>query len=247
MFFESLAMGKLLERKNGIRIDEHVTPRAQEIIDGLRTGRIHSVQAVSGHFGAWEFVGAELAVRVRPAVTVVSARLPKNPIFANYLKRIRTGFGLELVEKSSFLKYLARHVRAEEPRLYVFLCDQHTKGGVPTDFLGRPACTVAIHGALVERYQSPTLIGSCTREGPGHYRIDIDALDGAKYERLPRERVTPTVLEDVNRFLGDVIRRAPEQWTWGHRRWRDCCRAKGSPVVAESESTLADSTMSSPQ
>jgi KDO2-lipid IV(A) lauroyltransferase len=30
------------------------------------------------------------------------------------------------------------------------------------------------------------------------------------------------ILSTINRHLEDAIRAAPEQYVWGHRRWRDC-------------------------
>ncbi|MGE3164937.1 MAG: lysophospholipid acyltransferase family protein [Planctomycetota bacterium] len=237
VLFESLAMARLVERRRGVRVDEHITPAALEIIRDLRDGKTHFVQAVSGHIGVWEFVGVEMVTRVRPARVAVSSRLPKNPIVAKYLRDLRSDFGIELVDKQNFLKYLVRNVRSREPHLYIFLCDQHTAGGIPVDFLGRPACTVGMPGVLVERYDAPTLVGACTRAGPGHYRIDIDALDRSKYAGLPKEQVAPAVTADISRVLGEFVERAPAQWTWGHRRWRDCCRAS---VDRASEPTQHD-------
>lgn len=238
VFVESLCMQRILQRKRGIVVEKTISPRAQDVIDRLHRGEVHFIQAVSGHIGVWEFMGAELASEVKPAVTVVSARLPKNPIFAKYLRQIREGFGLILVEKSSFMQYILRHVRDTEPRLHVFLCDQHFKGGLATPFLGRSACTASVPAILLRRYGVPTLVGGCQRVSPGHYRIEVDALDPETYRSMPPKKAMFAITADINGLVGALVDRTPEQWTWGHRRWRACCQVSEDSEGVESKTPV---------
>ena len=206
-------------------MERDVTPAAEEVLRQLRDGEIHSAQAVSAHVGQWELGAAELASWVSPIPTAVSARLTKNPVFERFLRDLREGFGLTLVDKGDFLGVLRREVRNKDPRLYLFLCDQHFKRGTVMPFLDRPACTVPVPGMLVQAFNMPTLIGACIRVGPGHYRFQIDALDLGRYADLRGSKISHAVIADINDGLSHFVEQYPDQWTWAHRRWRQCCEA----------------------
>lgn len=222
VLFESLAMERLVRRR-GVHVEIVISPEAQRVLDALRSGESPLVLAISSHSGVWEFIGADLADRVSPVPVVVSSRLPKNPIVADYLRRLRQSFGLILIEKDNFLRHLFKAAKKKEPTLPVFLADQHFKRGLKVPFLGHPACTVPVPAMLINRYKAPTLVGGSIREAPGRYRLEMLALDLTKYEGLDSEEATRSITADINDIMGRYVMRAPSQWTWGHRRWRACC------------------------
>ena len=227
VLFESLAMKRILSRR-GIRVDSVVSPEAREALERIRRGEEPLALGVSGHIGCWEMLGAELARLCHPVPVVISARLVKNPMLADWLVKVRKGFGLHLVEKDEYVRYLMKHFRKKEPRVYVFLCDQHLKDGYREPFMGRPACTVGMPASLHFKFGGTLLKGWCTRVKAGHYRITVDYQDTSAWKGNEHETASRALTGEINRYLGDAILQAPAQWTWAHRRWRDCC---GEPEI----------------
>lgn len=222
VLFESLAMERIVARR-GVRVDSRVSPEAEEAIERIRSGKELITIGVSGHLGVWEVVGAEIARLCAPTPLVISARLVKNPVLADFLVKLRRRYGIILVEKDGFTRFLLRQARQKNPNVYVFLCDQHIKGAVPLPFLGRPACTVTMPAGLHLKYGGPVLTGVCHRMAPGDYRIEIDVISTASSPEESGEEAALSLSRAINDFIGKKIEDAPEQWTWAHRRWRPCC------------------------
>jgi lauroyl/myristoyl acyltransferase len=223
VLFESLGVDRMIGPHSKFEVEERISPEAQRILDQLRCGEIDCALGLSGHIGSWEYFGALVAARIRPVSMMVSARVAKNPILVEYMFGLRERLGMTLVAKDAFLRRLLRGVQNKERRLYTLLCDQHYKGGDKVPFLGRPACTVPVPARLMVRYRIPALIGSCIRLSPGRYRLEIDALPAEPYRHLLPAEAQRRISAAINAYLGAAVESAPEQWTWGHRRWRKCC------------------------
>lgn len=230
VLFEALAMERI-RRRHKITVERVVSEGARRVVEDLRTGKIPLALTVGGHTGSWETAGSELGLLCESVPVAVSARLQGNPVLRDYIVDMRDRWGLELISHHRFMRYLVRHRREGNPRMYCFFTDQHQRRGnrLPVPFFGRSACTVTMPGVLVHKYGAPVLLGNCRREAPGHYVVTFDLLDT---EHL-RGGSEPDTVRAVTRALSDhierLIRKAPDQWTWGHRRWRDCC---GVPLPA---------------
>ncbi len=222
VLIESLAMPRIIARR-GVRVDVEIDAAAADVLDRVQRGETPFAIGIGAHAGVWELLGADFARRALPAPTMVSARLPKNPTYARYLRRMRSGFGLTLVDKEVYLRTLLRRAKRGEPTFCNFLCDQHTKGGLVVPFMGKPACTVTIPAVLIRRFDAPALFGSCIRRRAGHYVLRAERLDYSHTTGLPADEAVERITRDLNERISASIEQAPEQWTWGHRRWRSKC------------------------
>jgi len=222
VLFESLAMQRLIERR-GVRVERRISPRAKKTFKRIIAGEEPIVVGVLGHVGMWELMGAEAARMLAPATIAVSARLVKNPIIADYIVKLRKNYGIKLIEKEAMMRYIIKMMRKEVPHVYVFLCDQHFRNGEKIPFMNRKACTVSMPGTLALKYNTPLFMGRCIRRAPGDYLVDIDLLDLAPYAHMNRKDAVRSVTAKINAYIEESIKMAPEQWTWGHRRWRHCC------------------------
>jgi KDO2-lipid IV(A) lauroyltransferase len=87
-------------------------------------------------------------------------------------------------------------------------------------FFGKPASTATGLASLAMRLGAPILPAFCLREAPCRFRVKVypplypnpDAPDRAAEEL----RLTAGYLACVE----DVVRLAPEQYFWWHRRWK---------------------------
>jgi len=224
--FESLAMPRLLEER-GIRLERRISPKARQALERIRSGAETVSFGVGGHTGVWELLGAQFAQLCAPVTAVVSARLVKNPILSEFLVSLRRGYGMHLIEKQDFMRFLLRENRNKSPHIYVFLCDQHFRRGVKVPFFGRKTCAVSIPAVLIRRFDGPVFMGRCIRIAPGHYRLELDLFDRQPYRDLPEEEAVYRITAAILKHIETTIAMAPEQWTWGHRIWRDCCKDGG--------------------
>lgn len=220
--FESLSLPRLFSKK-GVCVENRISPEAEKMIQKIRSGRETMALAVSGHTGVWELLGADLSRLCAPTPVVVSARLVGSPIMARFLVRQRRDYGIKLVEAEKVMRYLLNAVRTGSPNVYAFLCDQHFKGGVKVPFMGKNACTATFPAALILKFDWPVLLGRCIRRAPGNYLIEFDLLDPSPFRELSKDDAIRGILGAINSYIEESIARAPEQWTWGHKRWKNCC------------------------
>ena len=232
VLFETLAMKRIRARR-GVTVDYEVTDEAQVTIDAVRAGELPGVLAIGGHTGSWETNGSEIAKMFEPARAAVSYRPQRDPVLDNWLVSTRNSWGLELVDKSKFLRFFARRWREKPATAYCFFIDQHARNFSASDFMGEPGCTVDVPAHIVIRYGAPVLFVNCVRERAGHYRVFTQHFDPAPYLALPEAEQVEALTRAFNEQVARQIEANPDQWTWGHKRWRECCRRKAAEAAGE--------------
>ncbi len=178
---------------------------------------------ISAHFGNFELAGYVLGLFGFPTYSV--ARELDNPYLNQFLNRFRGATGQHLVPKKGgydqILDLLSRGAAMS------FLADQYagTKGcWVP--FFGRPASAHKAIALLSLEHDAPMMVGAARRLGrPLQYSLEIsaqaDPRSGGPELSGVRELTTWYTAE-----LEKLVRRAPEQYWWLHRRWKDSRPAK---------------------
>lgn len=107
----------------------------------------------------------------------------------------------------------------KDNRAVVMVADQHSgPRGEVAPFLGRPASTLPLPGALAARQGTPVFVMAGHRVTRGTHRVDITPLDlptGGDEAALRHE-----ITVRCNDALGAAILAHPDQYFWYHRRWR---------------------------
>jgi KDO2-lipid IV(A) lauroyltransferase len=99
-----------------------------------------------------------------------------------------------------------------------FLIDQDTAtAGTYVPFFGRPAFTPTTPAALALRTGAPVIFCWHHRRGKQH-TINIERIHYSPTGNTERDVLALTVI--LSARLESVIRVAPEQWVWMHKRWR---------------------------
>ncbi|GIW97756.1 MAG: lipid A biosynthesis lauroyl acyltransferase [Pirellulaceae bacterium] len=177
----------------------------------------------TGHFGNFEMAGYAMGVFGIPAATV--ARPLDNPVVDAYLNDFRRSGGQQIFAKDGSAPRIERHL-AQRGNLAI-LADQHAgPKGVWVDFFGHPtSCHKAI--ALFVFASRAIMSVTYTRRLDRPMLFELGCIEVCDPVDLEREPV-PAHLQSVesltewyNRCLEQVIRLAPEQYWWVHRRWRD--------------------------
>jgi len=210
---ESLRSGRYLEGeqwKEHVRLELH--PEVQEVLDDPETGLI----LVSGHFGNWE-IAAQLLSMFKPVAGIT--RPMSNPLTERLIARRKPRYRFRLEPKHA--PDPARFVSIlRSGEVLALLSDQYAgPRGVMVDFFGHPASTHPTVAMLHLVARAPMCFAWCRRTGPMKFEIGTTGL--IRHERSgDKKRDVREILERLNRELERVIREAPDQYLWAHRRWR---------------------------
>lgn len=188
--------------------------------EALLSGR--RVLLLGGHFGNWEIGIALMGLWGFPMGVV--AREMDNPLLDHWFRRYREFYGHRQMFKrggyDDMLKLLQRGGSL------ALLGDQDAgPRGLFVDFFARPASTFKSIALLSLEYDAPIIVGCAIRQDD-----NFDDRTWSKFalwcdEVIDPRRLTSNdpVREITQRYtaaLERLIRRAPEQYFWLHRRWK---------------------------
>lgn len=182
--------------------------------------------ALTAHFGSWEFLAAAMVAHGLPIAVVYRPR--DNPLLDELVASLRKQGGSEILARGTAARAALRALR--EGKILAVTYDQNCsrEEGVFVPFFGRLACARTAPPRIAMHSGAPVLPVFVERlnGGPRHHVRIHPPL-----ELLPRgddpEAAVRENARRMTRVIEEEIRRAPEQWIWGHRRWRT--QPKGEP------------------
>ena len=176
---------------------------------------------VSAHYGNFELAGYTMGIFGFRTYTV--ARTLDNPYLDRFINSFRGAQGQHMLPKNGTAQEIDRLLTSGAA--LVVLADQHAgQKGCWVDFFGRPASTHKAVAIFSLTNEAPLLVSYARRLGrPLCYHMGVAHISD------PRDG--DTALQSVQELtqwytgcLEQIIRRAPEQYWWIHRRW------KGAPA-----------------
>ena len=194
----------------------------EELLDDAY-GEGRGVIMLSPHIGAWELAGLYLSSQY----TMTSMyRPPRAEDLGPLMRQARERAGAQLVPTdASGVRAVMQALKRGE--MVGLLPDQDPgpEAGVFAPFFGKEANTMTLVSRLAQRTGAPTLF------------IVAERLPGAAGFRLHVEPASPelastdltTSLTALNADIEALIRRFPEQFQWGYRRYRT--RPAGEPKL----------------
>jgi len=199
----------------------------------LLSGR--PVLVLSGHFGNWEVANGLFGAWGFPMGVI--AREMDNPLLDDWFRRYRERYGHRLLQKKGDFDDIQQML--QRGGMVALLCDQDAGSrGLFVDFFGHPASTFKSIALLALEYDALVLVGAATRQPD-----DFSEHRWSRFQIGATEIIDPRTLtthdpvgEITRRFtsgLEALIRQAPEQYFWVHRRW------KSEPRVRKSAKTAA--------
>ncbi len=177
---------------------------------------------ISGHLGNFEMGGFLLALHGFPTHTV--ARPLDNPFLDQFVNDFRGSTGQYMLPKQGSGEQISEVLN--NGGTLALLGDQHAgRGACWVDFFGKPASTHKAVSVFTLGSLAPTAVSVALRRDNKPLVIDmkvadiVDPLDADfQFGTIPK------LTEWYTRHLETLIRTAPEQYWWVHRRW------KGEPV-----------------
>jgi len=172
---------------------------------------------ITAHLGPWELLPLASALKGEPLSIVV--RPLDNPYLDEALNRMRMRGGNRVIVKRQALRAVLEALG--QGGSVAVLIDQNItrRDGVFVEFFGRLACTAAAPAVLALRTGASVLPVAIFRRGRDRHTIVIEKeLTLIRTGNLEEDLVANTAL--FTRAIEELIRRAPDQWFWVHRRWK---------------------------
>lgn len=184
---------------------------------------------LTGHCGNWELLGYTLSVLGHPIAAV--ARPIDNPLINDWVLDIRQKYGLDIITKWGSIQILQDII--SDGGSIGFIADQNAgRRGMFVPFFGRLASTYKSIGLLAMRYNIPVACVHARRIG-GQFKYEITCTDYIEPEDWSNQ---PDPLYYItaryNKAIETMVRNAPEQYLWLHRRWktRPAFEQEGTPM-----------------
>lgn len=168
------------------------------------------------HFGNLEIPGVVIA-RLGLDCSIVYRHV-NNPLVNQRVLGARLGYGLKSLSRKG----------AEGSRDVIaalsagagvgLLCDQKMNDGIAAPFFGYDSMTAPGAARLAMRFGAPLIPLTARRLDGARFRVT--AGDPVPVSTNPdRAEAIRETTANINRMAEEVIREAPEQWFWVHRRW----------------------------
>jgi len=213
-----------LPQINAAWVEEHVNWNGYDRLfrDLLAEGR--GIIYATGHLGNWEAGGAIMAVAGLCSTAV--ARPLDNPLLEHYVNAIREACGQTILRKFGVIRSVVRALRRGQA--IGLLVDQDAgRQGVFVPFFGKSASTIPTPADIAMRTGAPIIVAAMHRaEQPMKFIVRGQPPLWPSGER-DRQAERLRLLTAINEHLASLIRQAPEQWLWLHRRWKTRPKEEG--------------------
>jgi KDO2-lipid IV(A) lauroyltransferase len=169
---------------------------------------------VISHVGSWEYLAFLPYLKKYPCSVVVKTL--KNQLIDRMMNQCREKTLLHPIPKKDAAKKILYEIHKNH--LVAILIDQWAgHEGIRTDFFNVETSTTSIPVRIAEKTGCALVPAYCLRKEGGRYEIHIEApLDWDVRDPDWEKRVT----QKLNQCLERQILAHPEQWLWGHRRWK---------------------------
>lgn len=173
---------------------------------------------LSGHFGNFEVAGYLASLFGYQTTTI--ARTLDNPFLERFVQRFRGAHGQQILPKHGIAQQIAELL--DSGGKLALLADQFGgHKGCWINFFGRPASYHKAIAVFSLTSKAPLIVTYAKRlDRPLHFEIGVlgvfDPTDDQSEIAGARE-----LTQFYNDHLEDIIRTAPEQYWWLHRRWKD--------------------------
>lgn len=184
----------------------------------LAKGNGRGVLSVPAHHGNWELLGYAMALKGYPLISV--ARPLDNPKMNELILGIRTASGNRILDKWQVLWKLKKEI--DKGSIATMSIDQN--GGTGGQFIplfGTLASTVSSPADLYLTAKVALVVCTLNRQ-PGGLRHKMHVWDVIEYEDGEGSYAErrDKILARINAAYEKAIRAYPDQWLWGHKRWK---------------------------
>ncbi len=183
---------------------------------------------VTAHFGSFEVPGHLLTAL---GYDMVALMRPLDNVYLNrFVVKTRRTHGLMLLDKKGATTGAVKAL--EEGKLLAFIGDQDAgRKGLFVEFFRRPASTYKSIGLLAMSTGCPIIVGYARRSGrSARYEVGIQRIINS-HEWEQQDDPLRWITQAFTSAIEEMVREAPEQYLWIHRRWKSQPRAARRPTA----------------
>lgn len=167
------------------------------------------------HLGAWEC--HELICNLKKTPLMVIVKNLKNPFVNKEINRLRALSSVIPYDKDRAIRGV--YAAVKNKGIAAILLDQWSgPDGIWIPFFGKETSTTTIAARFAQKTGAIIVPSFCIRVRPGRYKLiclpGLPVKDDSREEEIQLTR-------RLNALLEEKIREYPEQWIWGHRRWKN--------------------------
>lgn len=184
---------------------------------------------VTAHLGNFEVGGYVLGILGFPTYTI--ARTLDNPFLDRFVNRFRGGTGQRIIPKNGGYDQIVEVL--SRGGTMTFLADQYAGSkGCWVEFFGRPASAHKAIALLALEHNARVSVCASRRRGrPMRFVLDNHAMIDPREDAGSRNTI-PELTQLYTSRLEELIRHAPDQYWWLHRRWKDTRRRRAKKKAA---------------
>ncbi|MBU4273188.1 MAG: lysophospholipid acyltransferase family protein [Planctomycetes bacterium] len=184
---------------------------------------------VTAHLGNFEVGGYVLGILGFPTYTI--ARTLDNPFLDRFVNRFRGGTGQRIIPKNGGYDQIVEVL--SRGGTMTFLADQYAGSkGCWVEFFGRPASAHKAIALLALEHNARVSVCASRRRGrPMRFELDNHAMIDPR-EDAGSLNTIPELTQWYTSRLEELIRHAPVQYWWLHRRWKDTRRRRAKKKAA---------------
>ncbi len=173
------------------------------------------VVLITAHLGSWEYLSF-LSYFAKHPVSVIVKEV-KNSALNEVINEKRRVMNVDPISKNGpAVRAMFRELKSNH--CMAILIDQWAGDeGIESVFFGKKTSTTSIPAKLAKKTGCAIISGRCLRSGVGQYEIHVDPP--VEYD-LNDPNWESVITENINRRLEQQILENPNQWIWGHRRWK---------------------------
>lgn len=172
---------------------------------------------LTAHFGSWELLNITAGILGHPLT--VLARVQKHPRSDEFLNELRASKGATVVFKGMMLRQLVRALKSGN--IVAMLIDQDGgRRGTFVDLFGRRSSTPSGAAEFAKGTGKPVFSVFIRRTNGLDHKIVVEGPFDAPPAGLDEAAANRFLLQQFTDKLERIVREAPDQWLWAHRRWK---------------------------
>lgn len=199
-------------RKSDIRSFAHYE-NSHLLNNILNSGK--DVLLMTSHYGNWEYL---LTLPLITDYEVIAVYSPiSNPLIDNHMKRLRSRFGINLIEKSDWYRAVLKR-KSARPAVYIMIADQRPVQPYKYDvcFLGLKTYVQAGCEKIAQKLKCAVVYVDVEKKERHCYKYRLKLLSEDGSHERPEG-----ILNKYYNELEKTILRKPELYLWSHDRWKN--------------------------
>lgn len=187
-----------------------------EVIKSLEA-KNKSIIFLYGHYATFEYSAAFTLYNIDFKGFGIYKRI-RNEALDKLIKKIRSRFGVEMIEKNDLPKKMMQNRVQKQNAIYGMIADQSPKVNQikhRTEFLGVETPVFVGAEVMAKRLDISVCFMKIDKPKRGYYKVELIPITTE-----PKHHADFEITDIYFKHLEEQIRKKPEYYFWTHKRWK---------------------------